>query len=77
MEIEFTYFAQAWNFFKKFYDVQDNEQYWDAVVQEAGQIIENYNYPLCKAVILAIIDELDRKYKAKYKRKKGNSLENI
>ena len=63
MKIEFAYFGEAWNFFKKFYEVQDSNPYWDSVVQEAGQIIEKYHQPLCKAVVLAIIDELERKYK--------------
>ena len=63
MKTEFAYFGEAWNFFKRFYEVQDTERYWDEVVQEAGQIIEKYNQPLCKAVVLAILDELDRKYR--------------
>ena len=63
MKTEFAYFGEAWNFFKRFYEVQDTEHYWDEVVQEAGQIIEKYNQPLCKAVVLAILDELDRKYR--------------
>lgn len=63
MKTEFAYFGEAWNFFKKFYDTSDEDAYWDAVVQEGGAIILKYDCPLCKAVILAIIDELERKHR--------------
>ncbi len=65
MKEEFVYFGEAWNFFKKFYEVQENDSYWDALTAEAGKILQRHDSPLCKAVVLAIIDELERKYKTK------------
>ena len=64
MKTEFSYFSEAWNFFKKFYETSESDEYWDAVVQEAGAIVQKYDSPLCKTVILGIIDELERKHKA-------------
>ena len=64
MKTEFSYFGEAWNFFKKFYETSEADEYWDAVVQEAGAIVQKYDCPLCKAVVLAIIDELERKHRA-------------
>lgn len=64
MKEEFAYFGEAWNFFKKFYKVQESEDYWDSVVADAGEIMRRHDSPLCKAVVLAIIDELERKRKA-------------
>lgn len=66
MKTEFAYFGEAWNFFKKFYETSGADEYWDAVVQEAGSIVQKYDdCPLCKAVVLAIIDELERKCQAR------------
>lgn len=64
MKAEFAYFGEAWNLFKKFYEIQDGDSYWDSLVTEAGLIIKKYgSEPLCKAVVLAIVDELDRKFR--------------
>ena len=65
MREEFSYFGEAWNFFKKFYEVKESIYYWDSVVEEAGDLMRRYNSPLCKEVVLAIVDELDRKYRAR------------
>ena len=35
MAIEFKYFGDVWNFFKKYYFVSLDAAYWDAVVAEA------------------------------------------
>lgn len=64
MKMEFCYFSEIWNFFKKFYETSDADEYWDAVVQEAGAIVQKYDSPLCKAVVLAIVDELERRCQA-------------
>lgn len=65
MKEEFAYFGEAWNFFKRFYEVQESESYWESVIAEAGSLMRRYDSPLCKAVVLAIVDELDRKYRAR------------
>lgn len=63
MREEFTYFGEAWNFFKRFYEVREDDAYWNAVVQQAGEILKQHDSPLCKAVMLAIIDELEGRYR--------------
>lgn len=73
MKEEFAYFGEAWNFFKKFYEVKESTYYWDSVVEEAGDLMRRYNCPLCKEVVLAIVDELERKYRAR----KGTEHETI
>lgn len=65
MKEEFAYFGEAWNFFKRFYEVKESTYYWDSVVEEAGDLMRRYNCPLCRGVVLAIVDELDRKYRAR------------
>ena len=65
MSTEFQYFGDVWTFFKKFYHVRPDDDYWEAVVAEGGAIAQKYNnLSLCKDLILAVIDELDRKGRA-------------
>ncbi len=64
MKTEFAYFGEVWTFFKKYYDVRQDDEYWEAVVAEAGAINQKYHCELCKDLILAVVDELDRKGRA-------------
>lgn len=57
-------FTDAWKFYKKYADVQQSDEYWEAVVNESGQIAKKYdNAKLAIALILAAIEELERKSK--------------
>lgn len=57
-------FTDAWKFYKKYTDVQQSDEYWEAVVDESGQIAKKYdNAKLAIALILAAIEELERKSK--------------
>ncbi len=57
-------FTDAWKFYKKYADVQQSDEYWEAVVDEYGQIAKKYdNAKLAIALILAAIEELERKSK--------------
>ena len=57
-------FTDAWRFYKKYADVQQSDEYWEAVVDESGQIAKKYdNAKLAIALLLAAIDELERKSK--------------
>lgn len=63
MKTEFAYFSEIWTIFKKYYEVREDNTYWDSVVEEFIIIMKKYDCPLCDAIVLAIIDELDRKYR--------------
>ena len=57
-------FTDAWRFYKKYADVQQSDEYWEAVVNEYGQIAKKYsNAKLVTALIMASIEELERKSK--------------
>lgn len=57
-------FTDAWKFYKKYADVQQSDEYWEAVVDESGQIAKKYdNAKMAIALLLAAIDELERKSK--------------
>lgn len=63
MKTEFAYFSEAWTIFKKYYEVREDNTYWDSVFEEFIIIMKKYDCPLCDAIVLAILDELDRKYR--------------
>lgn len=55
-------FTDAWKFYKKYADVQQSDEYWEAVVDESGQIAKKYdNAKPAIALILAAVEELERK----------------
>ena len=57
-------FTDAWKFYKKYADVQQSDEYWESVVDESGQIAKKYdNHKFAIALLLAVIDELERIYK--------------
>lgn len=57
-------YKDVWNFYKKYSKVQTDDVYWEAVVDESGQIAKKYdNQKFAIALLLAIIDELERIYK--------------
>ena len=57
-------FTDCWRFYKKYADVQQSDEYWESVVDESGQIAKKYdNAKLAIALLLAAIDELERKSK--------------
>lgn len=60
-------FTVSWRFYKKFADVQQCDSYWEMVVNEAVALNQEYQYELCKDLILAVLDELERKGKAQGK----------
>ena len=61
MDFKKQYFSQwgeAWNFHKKWCNNGGTEQEWDAIVQEAGELMNQSEFS--RALTLAVIDELDR-----------------
>ena len=63
MKTEFSYFAEVWTFFKRYYYVESTEEFWEAVIAEAAAINEKYCCPLCKDLVLAVFNKLERKSK--------------
>lgn len=57
-------YKDVWNFHKKYSNVQIDDSYWQAVVDESGQIAKKYdNAKLAIALLFAVIAELERIYK--------------
>lgn len=61
-------FTDCWRYFKKYSkkyaDVKNTDEYWQAVVNESGEIARRYdNHKFAIALLLAVLDELERKSK--------------
>lgn len=66
MELKQVYnmFTDTWRFYKKYADVRSDDEFWESVVDESGQIAKQYeNDRLCRDLLLAVLSELERKEK--------------
>lgn len=61
MDFKKQYFSQwgkAWNFHKKWCNNSGSEQEWDAIVQEARELMNQSEF--LKSLTLAVINELEK-----------------
>lgn len=56
-------FTDTWRFYKKNADIENTDKYWENVIAESEQISKKYNSKFANALILAVLDELERKSK--------------
>lgn len=57
-------YKDVWNFHKKYSKVQTDDAYWESVVNESDRISKRYNnQKFAVALLLAVIEELERIYK--------------
>lgn len=57
-------YKDVWNFHKKYSKVRTDDACWEVIVDESGQIAKKYdNHKFAIALLLAVIDELERIYK--------------
>lgn len=60
----FDVWRDAWNFHKQFANMSGTEKEWQKVVNTSGEMAERYKnkpgYEFMKALILSILDELER-----------------
>jgi len=58
MKAEYEIMGETWKFFKKHFDgVTD----WETVINESREISNKYNSKLCNDILIAYVDELERK----------------
>ena len=68
----YSQFTAAWKFYRKYADVQDTDQYWENMIDEADQLAEQHgNGRLIRGLIAVVADEFERKYKEKFKESEG------
>lgn len=60
----YNLFTDCWRYFKKYVDVSDEDIYWENVVSESGELSKKYNNDkFAIALILAVVNEFERKAK--------------
>ena len=68
----FEVYKTVWDFHKKYSKVEDNDQYWENVVNESGEISKRYdNAKFVIDLLLAVITELERICKTQRRENSG------
>lgn len=72
----FSVWRSAWDYHKEYADMTGTDEEWDRAVDEAGKVIKRYDntaqFDFAKALILAVLDELERR--EKYRRGPTSSI---
>ena len=50
----------AWQLFKSHSDIQDTDEYWEQLVNEATAIYEKHKTQFAKDLMIAVLNELER-----------------
>ena len=60
----FELYREIWNFHKKFSEVKNTDEYWQAVIDESNEILKKYDkHKFANDLLLAVISALERIYK--------------
>lgn len=54
-------FVDVWNYYKKYYQPEFNDQYWDSLIADGKIIIDRYKNQMVADMIMAIQEELNRR----------------
>ena len=58
------FFTELWNLYKKYYIPEDNDDYWDSMINEFTELRVKYGkVSISYKMILLIIDDLEMRYK--------------
>ena len=57
-------FADTWDYFKEFMDVQEADEYWQAVIDKSSELYKKYESKpegeFAKHLIFSVMDELEQ-----------------
>jgi hypothetical protein len=54
-------FTEIWNYYKKYYNPERNDQYWDDLITDGIVIIDKHKSQMVADMIIAIQEELHRR----------------
>ena len=60
---EFEMFRDYWKMLEENWDVEDSEVYWNKVIEDTDAFYRKYETEFSKELVLALINELERKAK--------------
>ncbi|OYO76067.1 hypothetical protein CG709_16445, partial [Lachnotalea glycerini] len=63
----FNMFGDVFTLLKKYYMPESNDEFWEQLKAEVDVIYSKYKTQLCKDILLAIANDIDRRYKERIK----------
>ena len=58
---EWMMFMDFWTLCQKYWEPDDNDDYWESVVKETDVFYRKYNTEFAKSLALTLVNELERK----------------
>ena len=58
---EWMMFMDYWALCQKYWEPDDNDDYWESVVKETDVFYRKYNSEFAKALALTLVNEVERK----------------
>ena len=62
---EWMMFMDYWALCQKYWEPDDNDDYWESVVKETDVFYRKYNSEFAKSLALTLVNELERKSRAR------------
>lgn len=63
----FNMFGDVFTLLKKYYSPEPRDEFWEQIKAEIDVVYSKYNTQLCKDILLAIANDIDRRYKERRK----------
>ena len=62
---EWMMFMDFWTLCQKYWEPDDNDDYWELVVKETDVFYRKYNSEFAKSLALTLVNELERKSRSR------------
>ena len=62
---EWMIFMDFWTLCQKYWEPDDNDDYWELVVKETDVFYRKYNSEFAKSLALTLVNELERKSRSR------------
>lgn len=60
--------GDIWNYWKKYYNPEDNDEYWHNLVEEANELARRHNHNnFLEGMILLCVDDIEKREGKRYK----------
>ena len=59
---DYEFFGELFNFRKKFYLPEDNQSYWNELIEETNKLSEKWNSEYVDGMLVLCVDEIDKRY---------------
>ena len=64
-DAEFQMFTDYYKIYQDFYEPEDNDEYWDALIHAVDEFYKKYNTKFAKDLALAYLNSREELYKLK------------